>query len=107
MITITLFNVQLSMAAGLFLVGATAFFFGLIVLVARTTGKEVRSLTTQTSELVQKGLAEEVAGLVGNASALLNATNELVRTRAGVGVFLTFLGVFLMAAATWLVFQIK
>jgi len=57
--------------------------------------------------LAQKGIAEDVAGLVGNASSLLSATNELVRTSAGIGVFLAVLGVVLMAAATWLVLQIS
>jgi hypothetical protein len=102
----SLLDFQLAMAAGLFLIGALSFAVGVIVLVTRATGREIRTLATQTAHLAQKGLAEEVAGLVGNASALLSATNDLVRTTAGVGVFLSVLGVVLMAAGAWLVMQI-
>jgi hypothetical protein len=105
MTTITLLEIQLAMAGALFLIGALAILIGLIVLVSRASGREVRTLAAQTAHLAQKGLAEEVAGLVGNASSLLSATNELVRTTAGVGVFLSLLGFALMAAGAWLVMQ--
>jgi hypothetical protein len=64
-------------------------------------------LAAQTAQLAKKGIAEDVAGLVGNASTLLSATNELVRTSAGIGVFLAVLGFLLMGVATWLVLQIS
>jgi hypothetical protein len=105
MTTITLIEIQLAMAAGLFLIGAIAIFVGVIVLITRASGREVRTLAAQTAHLAQKGLAEEVAGLVGNASSLLSATNELVRTTAGVGVFLSLLGFALMAAGAWVALQ--
>jgi len=72
----------------------------------RAAGKDVHTLATQTTRLAQKGLAEQVAGLVGNASALLEAVNKLVRTTAGVGVFLTVLGLLLMISASLLVLQL-
>jgi hypothetical protein len=105
MTTITLFEIQMAMAAGLFLIGTIAILVGVIVLVTRASGREVRTLAAQTAHLAQKGLAEEVAGLVGNASTLLSATNELVRTTAGVGVFLSLLGFALMAAGAYLALQ--
>jgi hypothetical protein len=105
MTTITLIEIQLAMAAGLFLIGAIAILVGVIVLITRASGREVRTLAAQTAHLAQKGLAEEVAGLVGNASSLLSATNELVRTTAGVGVFLSLLGFALMAAGAWVALQ--
>jgi hypothetical protein len=105
MTTITLLEIQLAMAAGLFLIGTLAILVGVIVLVTRASGREVRTLAAQTAHLAQKGLAEEVAGLVGNASTLLSATNELVRTTAGVGVFLSLLGFALMGAGAWLALQ--
>lgn len=102
-----LLYIQLIMAGAIFLIGLVSFSIGVIILITRSTGREVRALTAQTAQLTQKGLAEEVSGLVGNASALLHATNELVRTTAGIGVFLTLLGVFLMGAACWLILQIN
>ena len=103
---ITLLEIQVTMATGLFIIGALSLIIGTIILITRATGREIRALTAQTAQLAQKGLAEEVAGLVGNASALLSATSDLVRTTAGIGVFLSILGVILMAAGAWLVFQI-
>lgn len=107
MINITLYQAQLFMYLGLFFIGTIAFVIGLSVLVSRVTGREIRDLAAQTVQLAQKGIAEDVAGLVGNASNLLNAINEMVRSATGVGVFLTLLGVIMMGAACWLVLQIK
>ena len=102
-----IFDIKLLMVMGLFILGAITLLVGIILLITRSAGKEVRSLATQTAKLAKKGIAEDVAGLVGNASNLLSATNELVRTSAGIGVFLAVLGFLLMAAATWLVLQIS
>jgi hypothetical protein len=105
--TISILEIQLGMAIGLFVVGALSLLIGIFFLVSRSGGKEVRALTNQTAQLAKKGLAEEVAGLVGNASSLLSATNELVRTATGIGVFLSLLGFILMVGACWLVLRIN
>lgn len=98
-ITTTIQEALLAMVIGLFLTGLISFTLGVFVLVIRSTSREIRTLANQSTQLVKKGLAEEVAGLVGNASALLNATNTLIRTTAGIGVFLTLLGIALMVVA--------
>lgn len=107
MFDLNLFQIQIAMTAGIFIIGALTFFIGVIVLVRRSAGREVRDLASQTVALAEKGVAHDVAGLVGNATALLNATNELMRNTAGVGIFLTLLGVALMTIASWLVLQIR
>ena len=84
------------MIVALFIAGCISFVFGIVILILRSGSKEIRTLAKQSTQLAQKGFAEEVAGLVGNASALLTATNELIKTTAGIGVFLTLLGVALM-----------
>ena len=106
-INIDVFDITLLMVVGLFVLGAITLLIGILLLITRSAGKEVRTLATQTAQLAKKGIAEDVAGLVGNASTLLSATNDLVRTSAGIGVFLAFLGFLLMAGATWLVLQIS
>jgi hypothetical protein len=106
-ISMDVFDIKLYMVVGLFLLGVITLIIGIMILITRSAGKEVRSLATQTAKLARKGIAEDVAGLVGNASTLLSATNELVRTSAGIGVFLAILGFLLMAAATWLVLNIS
>jgi len=95
------------MAGILFVLGLLTSVAGILVLALRVPGPELRGLANQTGRLAQKGLAEDVAGLVGNASTLLEAINQMVRTTAGVGVFLTILGLLLMASGTWLALQVS
>ena len=78
------------MAIILFCLGGLSLLAGIIVLLSRTMNKDIRTLATQTNRLAQKGIIDGVAGLVGNASSLLDATNQLVRTSTGIGVFLVF-----------------
>ena len=97
MISDILLNEMLvAMIIALFVAGCISFVLGIIILIVRSGSKEIRSIAKQSAQLAQKGFAEEVAGLVGNASSLLSATNELIKTTAGIGVFLTLRGVALM-----------
>jgi len=104
---LNIFDIKLIMVIGLFLLGVITLLIGILLLIARSSNKEVRTLATQTAQLAKKGIAEDVAGLVGNASTLLSVTNDLVRTSAGIGVFLAVLGFLLMTVATWLVLRIS
>ena len=106
MISIFTYQLLLIMAVLLFGLGVLTSITGVIILATRAAGRDIRTIANQATQLAQKGLAEDVAGLVGNASALLEAMNKLVRTTAGVGVFLTLFGLVLMALATWLALQI-
>ena len=107
MYSFSIFEVQLSMAIGLFLIGLITFGIGVYILVARTNSKDVSTIATQTTRLAQKGLAEEISGLVGNASTLLNALNDLVRTSAGIGIFLTVMGLLIMVAGVLIALHIS
>jgi hypothetical protein len=104
---LNIFDLKFLMVIGLFILGAITLLVGVLLLVTRSASKEVRTLATQSAQLAKKGIAEDVAGLVGNASNLLSATNDLVRTSAGIGVFLAILGFLLMTVATWLVLKIS
>ncbi len=90
----------------LFALGAISRACGIFILFKKVMGDELKVIATQTAKLAQKGLAEEVAGLVGNASALLGALNTLIKTTTGVGVFLTLIGFILMVVAYYLAMQI-
>jgi hypothetical protein len=97
--TLTPYNLLLMMAVALFVLGLVTFITGVVILAIRAPGRDMQTLATQTTRLAQKGIAEDVAGLVGNASALLDAMQQLSRTATGVGVFLALLGVLLMGSA--------
>jgi len=100
------FEILIVMFSILFFMGLASTITGIVILTTRATGRDLHTLATQTARLAQKGLAEEVAGLVGNATTLLDAMNQLIRTAAGVGVFLTIFGVVVMVAAAWLALQV-
>jgi len=93
-------------ALTLFLFGIIIFISGAVILILRVSGRQVKVLATQTANLAQKGVTDNIPGLVGNATSLLEALNQLLRTTAGIGGFLTILGVLLIAAACWLVIQL-
>ena len=84
------------MAASLFVMGLFTLITGVIILLLRSMGSETRAITKQVTRMAQKGLADEISGLVGNASSLLFATSELIKTTRGIGTFLTLIGAFLM-----------
>jgi hypothetical protein len=102
------FNVQdtlLVIIAVMAVLGAVALATGIFILFRKVMGDELRVIASQTSRLAQKGITEEITGLVGNASALLEALNSLVKTTTGVGVFLTLIGFILMVVAYYLGLQ--
>jgi len=76
------------------------------VLTLRSASADVKNLASQTARLAQKGLVEEMSGLVGNASTLVDAMNQLVRTTRGIGIFLSILGMLLMGFACYLALQV-
>ena len=83
----------------LFGLGLLSCFIGIGMLVHFSLLQEQETISAQAGRLAQKGLAEEVAGLVGNASLLLNSLNDMVKTRQGSGVIMLIFGAVLMFAA--------
>lgn len=91
------------MLSGLFGLGALFCFSGLILILQPQLFKEEANIYTQTTRLAQKGLTDEIAGLVGNAAQMLTAIDELTKTRRGSGLLLTLLGFAMMLAAILLI----
>lgn len=106
MVAINLRDIQLAMAVCLFVLGLVTFGIGIFILVFSTMGRDMHTLATTTAKLAQKGIAEEVAGLVGNVSSLLNAMTSMVHTASGIGLFMAVLGLAMMLASYYLMFQI-
>lgn len=98
-------ELQVLMLVGMFLLGGLTFVTGVAILVSGAWGRELRTITTQTTRLAQKGIADDISGLVGNASTLLTSINEMMRTATGIGVFLTVAGALLMGLTVWFVIQ--
>ena len=79
--------------------GLISFITGFIVLLTRVLGKGITQIAKETQKVVQKGITEEIASIIGNASVLIDSLNQMVTTAAGIGVFLMILGVLLMAGS--------
>lgn len=103
--TIAMNDILLLMAGSLFILGFGTFIMGVFILITKALGRQVKSVTQEAANLAQKGIADDLAGLVGNASILLSEMNSLVKTATGIGIFLVIVGLLLMAAAYWLVLQ--
>ena len=107
MIPLTLVDMQLLIAAVLFLLGCLSIILGAFILIARGYSREIKTIATHTVNLGNKGIAEEVTGLVTSASSLIDAVNQLVKTASGVGVVLILFGLAMIVAAYWIVSRIS
>ncbi len=96
-----------TMVICLFVMGVISIGAGVYILISKVVGEDLRTLATETAKLAQKGLADEMSGLVGNASSLVDALNQLVRTTSGVGVFMILTGFVFIGAAYYLIVQIN
>lgn len=89
-----------------FLMGAVTFFMGVFKIFSRASGGEVQTVAAETARLVNKGLLEEMAGIVGQSSELMNSVNQMVRTERGSGVTLVMIGIIMMAGSIGAAFLI-
>jgi hypothetical protein len=96
----------MTMSIALFIMGAISMGLGMYTLVSRVLGEDVRVIAKQTARMAQKGISEEVAGLVGTASNLLDSLNSLVQTTSGVGMFLMLAGFALILCGYFLTRQV-
>lgn len=99
-------NLIFAMAVSLFVLGTVSMMAGLFTLITKLIWGDLKVIAQQTTQLAQKGIAEEITGLVGNASKLIDALNQLVKTAAGIGIFLFLIGFVLIVVAYYLAIQL-
>lgn len=93
----------MTMALVLLVIGVVILGIGVYTLIKKVLGKQLNTIADQTTKIAQKGVTEEISGLVGNARSLIEVLNEMVKTATGIGIFLVVLGILLMAGAYLLV----
>lgn len=93
----------MTMAIVLLVIGVVVLGIGVYTLIKKVLSKELNTIADQTVKIAQKGITDEISGLVGNARALIEVLNEMVKTATGIGIFLVILGALLMAGAYLLV----
>jgi len=92
------------MSSVIFALGFITFLIGIFVLLSKTLmNKDIKQITAHTAALARKGITDGVSGLVGNASSLMDVLHQMVKTSAGVGLFLVSIGVILMAGGYFLI----
>lgn len=107
MIPFTVVDMQIVIGAAVFVLGGMCVLLGAYVLVTRGYSRDIRALASQTARLGQKGMAEEVTGLVRSSTELVGALNHLVKTASGAGLFLITIGMVMIGSAYWVVTQIQ
>lgn len=95
----TAFDFQITLATVLFLLGVIVLAISVFILTRQAIGRDIQTIATETTKLAEKGISENIAGLVGNASSLINALNDLSKSNAGIGVFLVFLAIAMLTTA--------
>jgi hypothetical protein len=105
--TFSISTLEFIMLISTYTLGFVTIVLGIAILVHGAWGRDLRTLASQTTRLAQKGMAEEVSGLVGNASALLTTINDMVRTSTGIGLYLTIVGIILLSIAFYVTVKIS
>lgn len=86
----------------LFLLGVISIGIAIFILTRQALGRNIQTIAEQTTKLAQKGLTDDISGLVGNASSLMIALNDMAKSNTGIGIFLIIIGI-LMLLATFLI----
>ena len=107
MIPLAVIDMQIVIGSAVFVLGCMCVLLGIFVLVTRGYSRDIRALASHTARLGQKGMAEEITGLVRSATELVGALSGLVKTASGAGLFLVTLGMVMIASAYWVVTQIQ
>jgi hypothetical protein len=106
MFSMTVNDFLLTMAISLLAGGMVMLGVGVFIMVKKLMGKELQNISEQTTKLAQKGITDDISGLVGNAGSLIDSLNNLTKTTAGVGIFIVLIAFLLLGAAYALVLRI-
>jgi len=103
MITINANEFTLTLAIILAVMGIITFLIGIIILAFKVKSDEFNSITEQSAKLIEKGVVDDVSGLMGSTTSLLDTINQMVKTKAGIGVFLVLITFVLFGVAYYLI----
>jgi hypothetical protein len=103
MINLNANDFTLTLALILAVMGVITFFVGIIILAFKVKSDEFTSITEQSAKLMEKGIVEDVSEMMGNTTSLLETINQMVKTKAGIGVFLVLITFVLFGVAYYLI----
>ncbi|HOJ02174.1 MAG TPA: hypothetical protein PLL88_11215 [Anaerolineaceae bacterium] len=103
MFTINASDFTLMLAIVLAAMGLITFFVGIIILAFKVKSDEFSSITEQSAKLMEKGVTDNITELMGNTTSLLETINQMIKTKAGIGVFLVLVTFILFGIAYYLI----
>jgi len=106
MFELTANDFVLTLAGIVLFLGVISFIVGLFILAFKITTGDFSKISSQSAQLMSKGLTDDVSDLMGNASSLLESLTQMSKTRAGVGMFLVIVSFVLFIVAYYLVSRI-
>jgi hypothetical protein len=92
------------MSASLFLIGVLSSLSGLWIILAKEYHETMKQLASQSVRISGRAVTQDaVAPLIDSVSGMVEAINQLIRTAAGVGAFLTVVGVSICVVSFWMI----
>jgi predicted phage tail protein len=91
------------MSVSLFVMGVLSSLSGLWIILAKEYHQAMKQLSSQSVRISGRAVTQDtVAPLIDSASRMVEAINQLIRTAAGVGAFLTVVGVMICVVSFWM-----
>ncbi|HUV74284.1 MAG TPA: hypothetical protein VMW79_08240 [Anaerolineae bacterium] len=98
------YEIQIIMSVSLFVMGVLSSLSGLWIILAKEYHQTMKELSTQSVRISGRAVTQDsVAPLIDSASRMVEAINALIRTAAGVGAFLTVVGVLICVVSFWMI----
>ena len=106
MLSMSVNDFILTLSLAILGLGLLTFILGVIIILVKVMGKATSTIAAETTKLAQKGITEDISGLVGNASTMLDSLKGFVQTAAVMGIFLVMIGILMMAGSFALIMQV-
>jgi TRAP-type uncharacterized transport system fused permease subunit len=98
------YEIQVVMSVSLFVMGVLSSLSGLWIILAKEYHQAMKQLASQSVRISGRAVTQDtVAPLIDSASRMVEAINQLIRTAAGVGAFLTVVGVMICVVSFWMI----
>jgi hypothetical protein len=100
-------DLRIAMSGSLFLLGLCSCIAGLWTILSRKYQRTLRDISAQSAKVSTKAVVDAgLAPLIEALSGLVKAIDQLVRTSAGIGVFLCLAGVALCLVSYWMLSEL-
>jgi hypothetical protein len=101
---VNLSDIKVIMAIVMFALGFISFFTGIWTALSKDYQDALNKISTQVSKINAQSLADVAAApIIDSTSRLLEAISGLIRTRVGVGAFLSICGVIVCLTSFWMI----